>query len=125
MIQAKQTEAWCGPPLIIYLFPNRTISLDHFIGPIQNGRRNRDPERLGGLKIDDQFKLGWPFHREIARLGQPERGTRKPRLDSVLLDMVAMIFVREYEIRYHLGNARNSLDQRDDICFRYELREDS
>ncbi len=49
--------------------------------------------------------------------GQREVGTRKPRLDSVLLYMVAKIFVRAYEIRYHLGNARNSLDQRDDICF--------
>ena len=34
--------------------------------------RNREPERLGGLQIDDQMELGHLFERNVARLRSPE-----------------------------------------------------
>ncbi len=54
----KKAAARCGPPLISYVLAGRLISPDQFIGPKEEFRWNRDGELLGGLKIDDQYKLG-------------------------------------------------------------------
>jgi hypothetical protein len=37
---------------------SRCSSPDHFIRLEQDGGRNRQTERLGGLEVDDQLKLG-------------------------------------------------------------------
>src|SRR4030095_13404640 len=43
--------------------------LDHLIRPLQERRRHREPEGLGGLEVDDQLALRRLFDREIAGLG--------------------------------------------------------
>ena len=47
---------WCGP------------SLDHVIRPLQERRRDREAERLGGLEVDDQLELTGLLDGEVARL---------------------------------------------------------
>src|SRR5215510_3261183 len=39
------------------------------IRPLQERRRDRQPERLPGLDVDDQLELGGLFDGEVARLG--------------------------------------------------------
>jgi hypothetical protein len=46
--------------------------LDHLIRPLQERRRDRQAEGLGGLQIDDQLELGWLFNRKVGRLGPLE-----------------------------------------------------
>src|SRR5438128_7777104 len=40
-------------------------SLNDLIRPPQQRLRNRQPERLGGLEVDDQLELGWLLDGEI------------------------------------------------------------
>ena len=54
----KKAAARCGPPRISYVLAGGLISPDQFIGLKEEFRWNRDGELLGGLKIDDQYKLG-------------------------------------------------------------------
>ena len=96
--------------------------LDQFIRSIEHLRWNRNADLLGGLKIDDQFKLGWPFHREIARLGPFQDpiyigSGACPRFTGLLL---ARVTTGEeiYEIRYHLVNAALSFDLFDNLMLR-------
>ena len=43
--------------------PQQTVSLfDHFVGAREHGRWNGKAERLGGLQVDNQLKLGRPLH---------------------------------------------------------------
>ena len=42
--------------------------LDHVVRPQQERLRDRQPERLGGLEIDDQLKLGGLLNRKIGGL---------------------------------------------------------
>src|SRR5258708_14039007 len=46
--------------------------LDHRIRPLQERRRDRQAERLGGLEVDDQLELGRLLDGEISRLGPLE-----------------------------------------------------
>jgi hypothetical protein len=47
--------------------PQQTASLfNHLVSGGQHGRRQRDAERLGGLKIDDEFEFGRLFNGKIA-----------------------------------------------------------
>src|ERR1051325_7810495 len=52
--------------------PNRGRSLDHLVGARQEGLRDRQAERLGGLQIDHQLEFGGLFDRQIGRLGALE-----------------------------------------------------
>src|SRR4030095_6503376 len=42
--------------------------LDYVVRPLQQRLRNRQPERLGGLQIDDQLELGGLLNRKIGGL---------------------------------------------------------
>ena len=44
-------------------------SLDQVIGPLQERRRDRQAEGLGGLEVDHQLELGGLFDRQVTRLG--------------------------------------------------------
>ena len=39
---------------------------DHLVGGRQDRGRHREAERLGGLQVDNQFKLDWLLHGQIA-----------------------------------------------------------
>src|SRR2546422_9416411 len=49
-----------------------TSLLDHLVRLEEERRGDREPERLGGLQIDDQLELHSPLHREIGWLGTLE-----------------------------------------------------
>src|SRR6516165_6985653 len=46
--------------------------LDHLIGAGEERRRDRQSQRLGSPKIDDQLELSWLFDRKVAHLGASE-----------------------------------------------------
>src|SRR5712692_9313803 len=49
---------------------SRTPSLlDHLIGPLQERRRDREAEGLGGLEVDHELELGGLLHGKVGRLG--------------------------------------------------------
>src|SRR5262244_2916916 len=43
--------------------------LDHLIRQDEERWRYRDPERLGGLEVDDQLEFHGLLHRQVRRLG--------------------------------------------------------
>src|SRR4029077_13098998 len=45
-----------------------SVSLDHLVGPLQERGRDRQPEGLGGLEVDEQVVLGGLLDRQIAGL---------------------------------------------------------
>src|SRR5215207_6430858 len=48
------------------------LLLDHLIGACEERGRDREPERLGGLEVDDKLELGRLLDREIGGLGTPQ-----------------------------------------------------
>ena len=56
--------------------PGRVVrgvgSLGHLIGSQEQRLWNRQPEGLGGLEVDDQLELRWPFHGQIGWFGTLE-----------------------------------------------------
>src|SRR6266516_1460498 len=44
---------------------SRRRSLDQIVGSNEQGQRHLKPKRLGGLEVDDQFKLCRLFHGQI------------------------------------------------------------
>jgi hypothetical protein len=52
-------------------------SADHLGGLEEEGWGNGQPERLGGLEVDDQLKGREFLDREIGRLGPPQDQIRK------------------------------------------------
>jgi hypothetical protein len=44
----------------------RGRSLDHLVGAAEDRLRDREPERLGGLQVDDQLELGGWLDWQIA-----------------------------------------------------------
>jgi hypothetical protein len=47
----------------------RGFSLDHLIRPLQERRRDRQPESLGGPEVDDEFEVRRLLDGQIRRLG--------------------------------------------------------
>ena len=45
----------------------RAASFDHFVGAGQDRRRDRQPERRGGLPIDDELEFAGLFDGQIRR----------------------------------------------------------
>jgi len=56
--------------------PGQRVLLDHLIRPQQQRLRDREAERLGGLEVDYQLKLGWLLDGEVSWLGALENSTR-------------------------------------------------
>src|SRR5262249_52771794 len=63
-------------PTITRCIPTMTFSrcmlagsLDHLIGLEAQERGDRDPERLGGLEVDDELVAHRLLHREVSRWG--------------------------------------------------------
>jgi hypothetical protein len=51
--------------------PDRTSlrlahSFDHLVGAREQGLRHGEPQRLGGLEIDDELEFGGPHDRQVA-----------------------------------------------------------
>jgi hypothetical protein len=44
-----------------------TVLFDHFVGNGEHAWRDCEAERLGGLKVDNQFVLGPRWHRQVGR----------------------------------------------------------
>jgi hypothetical protein len=69
----------------------RCGSFDYLIGTGENRRRDRQPERLGGIEIDHQLEGGRLLHRQIGRLCAFEDSPRvtgclakeRDKLDSI------------------------------------------
>src|SRR5215831_475200 len=59
---------WTWPGAREVSFEPPFTSFDHLVGAHQQCSRYREPERLGGLEIDDQLDLGGLLHRQITRL---------------------------------------------------------
>ena len=47
---------------------HRAVSLDHLVGCLQEGFRDCEAERFGGLEVYDQFKSGGCLDREVSGL---------------------------------------------------------
>ena len=54
--------AWCRHD------PRTNTLLDHLVGALHEGLRNRNAENLGGLEVNHQFELGWLLNGEIGGL---------------------------------------------------------
>src|SRR5438128_9849170 len=59
-------DRWCASPVC----SNRL--LDHFVRPPQQRLRYRQPDRLGGLDVDDQLALCGPLDEEVGGLSALE-----------------------------------------------------
>src|SRR5215471_15711233 len=64
----RDPERSCGPGELV----------DYLIGGDQQRFRDREAERLRGLKIDHQLEFRRKLHREIARLGAAQNAVEEP-----------------------------------------------
>ena len=59
------------PPRLVHLVPIGDVRrrlFDHFVSLSEQRWRHGEAERLGSLEVDDQIKLRWGLHRQVARL---------------------------------------------------------
>src|SRR4051794_39920768 len=79
----------------------RSSSFDDFVGRGEEGRRDREIERLRGLEVDRQLELGRRLHRQVGglRAGEDARhvGCRLAEL-VVLIETVAAQGTRRREV---------------------------
>ena len=47
---------------------NSRRSFDQLVGAARQGQRDSDPERLGGLEVEEQFNFGGLLNGQIGRL---------------------------------------------------------
>ena len=47
---------------------SKEASFDHVVGALLENPRHVEAERLRGLEVDDEFVLGRPLYRQVARL---------------------------------------------------------
>src|SRR5215470_15675457 len=66
--QGRRGQGCRGQPLCCSPRPPSAVSFDHLVGADQQGGRERETKRLGGLHVDHQFNFRNLLHREIARL---------------------------------------------------------
>src|SRR6516165_5255303 len=59
---------------------------DHLVGASEQRWWDRQPERLGGFKVDDEIELGSPLHWQILRLLAFENATDVSAREAMRLD---------------------------------------
>src|SRR5713101_4576080 len=78
--------------------------LNHLVRSQHQRRRDREPQRLGGFRVDDQLELGGLLDGEIVRLGtleNPVHVGRKPTEDRLLVRPVT-----HQATRFHVAPVR-------------------
>jgi hypothetical protein len=89
-------------------------SPDHLIGQEEQGWGYRDPERLGGLEVEDQLEFYGLFHREIGRLGAFEDFVHVGRCASIQGYIAGAIG----DEAAHLGKLHRTAHGREPVCGR-------
>jgi hypothetical protein len=61
---------------------------DHLVGASEQRWRHVEPERPGGLEVDDEFVLGRRLHRQVGRLLAPKDAIDVTCREPGLLDLI-------------------------------------
>ena len=67
---------------------SKNLSLDHLVGELLKIDRHIEAKCFGGFEVDQKFKLGGLFNRDVARLGAFEDFVRIDSRAARLLDIV-------------------------------------
>ena len=66
----------------------RTRSFDQFVSANEERQRHVEPERLGGLEIDNQLDLGGLLHGEISRFRSFEDSVNVEGSPAIHVDVI-------------------------------------